>query len=147
VNAVVSDDDPNTFYGGGKKWIANQEVGTDSVHLTKYVWKTNHSYMPNVPVEMPGQKTLALQNNISMLGLKNPFVGETLEGSLRTCVVNSKQEILLWRPRSKRRTTQDYTTAPTFPLPVPQSNSTSSSQARSIPKNCVALLNRRTCCT
>jgi len=24
---VVSDDDPNTFYGGGKKWLANQEVG------------------------------------------------------------------------------------------------------------------------
>ena len=85
VNAVVSDDDPNTFYGGGKKWIANQEVGADSVHLTKYVWKTNHSYMPNVPVEMPGQKTLALQNNISMLGLKNPFVGETLEGSSYLC--------------------------------------------------------------
>ncbi|CAL6311194.1 unnamed protein product [Bathycoccus prasinos] len=34
---------------------------------------------------MPGQKTLALQNRISMLGLKNPFVGETLEGASYLC--------------------------------------------------------------
>ena len=41
--------------------------------------------MPNVPVEMPSEKTLALQNNISMLGLKNPFIAETLEGATNLC--------------------------------------------------------------
>lgn len=95
VNAVVSDDDPNTFYGGGKKWLANQEVGDDLVHLTKYVWKTNHSYMPNVPVELPGEKTLALQNNISMLGLKNPFVAETLEGATNMCAEYEARDFIV----------------------------------------------------
>jgi hypothetical protein len=71
--------DPYTFYGGSQVLDANSNVAAASWHLTKYSFKVANKFYPNAPVEMESNKALALQNAITTLDLKEPFLGTPFE--------------------------------------------------------------------
>ena len=69
-----------TFYGGRDSY-SQDEVEGETEHLTKYVFKYGTKFYPNAPIEMPLDKTLALQTAITQLSLRNPMMAHPLTGT------------------------------------------------------------------
>jgi hypothetical protein len=74
VSSKLPGQDPMTYYGGSQAIDANSNVAAASWHLQKYSYKVGSQFYPNAPVELPGNKAIALQNAISTLDLKEPFM-------------------------------------------------------------------------
>ena len=74
VSSKLPGQDPMTYYGGSQVIDATSNVAAASWHLQKVLIQSGKPILPERPVELPGNKAVALQNAISTLDLKEPFM-------------------------------------------------------------------------
>jgi hypothetical protein len=104
-NKIPLANDPYTYYGGSQALDANRTSRLPVAPYEIYSYKVANKFYPNAPVEMDSNKALALQNAISTLDLKEPFMSTPFEvangfGPISNCAISASCS------RSKRRRTR-----------------------------------------